>query len=60
MKFKRLKNILIIIIKLIINTLFFNIVLFINNYFDNLKLIIILKIKTITIYKIINQFKKIF
>ena len=37
------------IIKLIINILSFNIIFFINNYFNFMKLIIILKIKRITI-----------
>ena len=46
------------IIEIIINILLFNIIFFINNCFNNLKLIIILKIKEITIYEIINLNRK--
>ena len=46
------------IIKLIINTLFFNIILFINNYFNNLKLIIILKVKEIAMCEIMKLIRK--
>ena len=46
------------IIKLIINTLFFNIILFINNYFNTLKLIMILKVKEIAVCKIIKLNRK--
>ena len=48
------------IIKLIINILSLNIIFFINNYFNNLKLIIILKIKEITICEIIKLSRKDF
>ena len=54
-KIKELKNTSIMIIKLIINTLLSNIILFMNNYFNFMKLIIILKIKKITIYDIIKS-----
>ena len=53
-----MKDTLIIIIKLIINTLFSNIILFINNYFNNLKLTVILKVKEIAICKIIKSNRK--
>ena len=48
------------IIKLIINILFFDIILFINNYFNNLKLIIILKVKEIMMCEIIKLNRKDF
>ena len=58
LKIKKLKNTLIIIIKLIIITLSFNIIFFINNYFNNLKLIIILKVKKIAMCEIIKLNRK--
>ena len=54
LKVKKLENTLIIIIKLITNTLSSNIILFINNYFNFVKLTMILKIKKITICDIIK------
>ena len=43
---------------LIINTLSFNIIFFINNYFNNLKLIVIKKIKKIAMCEIIKLIQK--
>ena len=57
-KVKKLKDTLIMIIKLIINILFFNIIFFINNYFNNLKLIMILKVKKIAMCEIIKLIRK--
>ena len=59
-KIKELKNISIMIIKWIINTLFSDIILFINNYFNNLKLVMILKVKEIAMCEIMKLSRKDF
>ena len=46
------------IIKLIINILPSDIILFINNYFNNLKLIMILKVKGIAMCEIMKSNRK--